>query len=135
MSKEAFKKENVVILVADDESDMRTILASVLRSLEYSNIRYAPDGLEALRVLEQKSTPIHIAFLDISMPGITGIEVLKQAKQVCPGCFCVIVSAHSDMDNVKAALGAGAKGFIVKPYNTKKIFDILTKFEKEAGAS
>jgi YesN/AraC family two-component response regulator len=135
MSKEALKKENVVILVADDEGDMRTILASVLRSLEYSNIRYASDGEEALRLIEQKTAPIHIAFLDISMPRMTGIEVLKKAKQLCPSCFCVIVSAHSDMDNVKAALGAGAKGFIVKPYNTKKIFDILTKFEKETGTS
>jgi two-component system, chemotaxis family, chemotaxis protein CheY len=127
-------KENVSVLVADDESDMRTILASVLRSLEYTNLRYASDGLEALKLLEQKTTPVHVAFLDINMPGMTGIEVIKKVRMSYPECFCVIVSAHSDMNNVKSALGAGAKGFVVKPYTTKKIFDVLAKFEKEVLA-
>jgi YesN/AraC family two-component response regulator len=128
-------KNKVEILIADDESDMRTILASVLRSLDYPNIRYASDGVEALKTLEQTTPLTHVAFLDINMPGLSGIEVTQKAKVLRPDCFCVIISAHSDIKNVQAALGAGAKGFIVKPYNTKKILDVLLKFEKETANS
>ncbi len=124
-------KDKLEILIADDEGEMRALLASVLRSCGFLFIHHASNGAEALRMLGQKDHVINIAFLDITMPGMSGIDVLKQAKQVRPDCFCVIVSGHSDLDNVRGALEAGARGFIVKPYNTQKILDVLTKFEKE----
>ena len=124
-------KEKVEILVADDEPDMRALLASVLRGCGFPFVHYASNGLEAVKLIEQKQTAIRIAFLDISMPGKTGIEVIKAVKAIRPPCYCVIVSAHSDLENVKSAMMAGARGFIVKPYNTKKVVDVLDKIEKE----
>lgn len=127
------KLKDVGILVADDEGEMRNLLASVLRGCGYTNIDYASDGLKAFDTLKQKSKDIRIAFLDINMPGMTGIEVMKQGKEVRPDCFYVIVSGNSAVENVKAAIETGARGFVVKPYNTKKIADVLAKYERAMG--
>lgn len=124
------EKHKVEVLVADDEPEMRNVLSSVLRSIDYTNIRQASDGDEALRIIGQQTPPVQVAFLDINMPGQNGIDVLKKAKEVNPKCFCVIVSAHSAVENVKTALLAGARGFVVKPYSAKKILDVLVKFEQ-----
>lgn len=124
-------KKDANILIVDDESIMRELLASILRGCGYSKISYAADGGRALELLVQDDNDIQIAFLDISMPGPTGIEVMMQAKIMRPDCYCVIVSAHSDLGNVMAALELGARGFVVKPYSIKKIADILAKYERE----
>lgn len=119
---------NSAVLIADDENLMRQLLASILRSMGYTNITYAADGAQAVQAINENG--IQIAFLDIDMPGFTGLEVLEIAKNSRPDCFLVIVSAHSGLDNVLAALNAGARGFIVKPYNAQKIHDVLLKFGK-----
>jgi DNA-binding NtrC family response regulator len=126
-------KDKVTILIADDESEMRNLLASIVRTCGYSRIVVAGDGATAMDIIAQPNAAIALAFLDINMPGMTGIEVLLEAKKKRPQCAYVMVSGMSAVDNVMTALKAGAIGFIVKPYTTKKIFDILSKFEREAA--
>jgi len=126
------KKAKVEILIADDEAEMRNLLASILRSCGYSNIEHAADGVQASVALERAAAP-RLAFLDIHMPGQSGIEVLVRAQVTTPACFCVMVSGKSAMENVLSALDKGARGFVVKPYNIKKITDVLDKFEREVG--
>lgn len=121
------------ILIADDEGEMRNLLASILRSCGYGKIDYAADGQQAVRALSADKA-IRMVFLDINMPGLTGLEVLAQARSLRPECFCVIVSGDSALENVLLALEQGARGFVVKPYNIKKIADILAKYEREATA-
>lgn len=124
-------KDKITVLIADDESEMRNLLASIVRTCGYTRIVVAADGAKALEAIEQPAANIGLAFLDINMPGMSGIEVLLAAKQKRPKCAYVMVSGLSAVDNVMTSLKAGALGFIVKPYTTKKIFDILTKFERE----
>jgi two-component system chemotaxis response regulator CheY len=116
----------VPVLVADDEPLMRQLLASILRSMGYGNITQLADGPQALQAIQNNG--MRIAFLDIDMPGFTGLEVMALAKATRPDCFFVIVTSHSGVDNVLAALNGGARGFIVKPFNAQKIHDVLLKF-------
>jgi YesN/AraC family two-component response regulator len=118
----------ISVLIADDEPLMRQLLASILRSMGYANITHAVDGPQAVAAINDDG--VQIAFLDIDMPGFTGLEVLEIARSTRPDCFFVIVSSHSGLDNVLAALNCGARGFIVKPYNAQKIHDVLLKFGK-----
>ncbi|MBC7861198.1 MAG: response regulator [Burkholderiaceae bacterium] len=127
------KKAKVEILIADDEAEMRNLLAAILRSRGYSNIEHAADGVQASMALERAAPAPRLAFLDINMPGRSGIEVLVRAQTSRPACFCVMVSGKSAMESVLSALGKGARGFVVKPYNIKKITDVLDKFEREVG--
>ena len=119
---------DATVLIADDEPLMRQLLASILRSMGYANLLHAADGPQAVAAINDDG--VQIAFLDIDMPGFTGIEVLEIAKSTRPDCFFVVVSSHSGLDNVLAALNCGARGFIVKPYNAQKIHDVLLKFGK-----
>lgn len=128
MGSDNVNTNTVSVLIADDEPLMRQLLASILRSMGYGNISQAADGPQALEAI--KDDGVQIAFLDIDMPGFTGIEVMEVAKATRPDCFFVIVSSHSGLDNVLAALNCGARGFIVKPYNAQKIHDVLLKFGK-----
>jgi len=122
------------ILIADDDALMRGLLASILRQSGYQRIAQASDGSNALNLLRAPDSSFDLAFLDIAMPGLTGIQVMVDARALRPELFCVIVSAHSAMENVLAALNAGARGFVVKPFNTGKIMDIMKKYESEAAA-
>jgi two-component system chemotaxis response regulator CheY len=121
--------KNIPILIADDEPVMRQLLTSILRAEGYAPVQQVNDGQQALNLLRAPGCDIGIAFLDISMPAFTGLEVMSMAKAALPHCFFVIVSAHSALENVLAALNDGARGFIVKPYTAQKIHDMLRKFE------
>lgn len=123
-------KTRITVLIADDETPMRNLLASVLKSCGYSNIVHASDGQQATDCL-RGDPALRLAFLDIDMPGFNGLEVLELARQSRPDCACVIVSGHSGIDNVIAAMNRGAAGFVVKPYTPQKIADVLAKFERE----
>jgi two-component system chemotaxis response regulator CheY len=124
-------KESLRILVADDEPNMRALLAYTLKSLGYLLIDQASDGHRAIEMLRQKDARYGLAFLDIKMPGYNGIEVMAMAREETPDCACIIVSADSALENVLAAVDGGASGFVVKPYTSKKIVDALSKFERE----
>lgn len=125
-------KDKLRILVADDEPNMRALLASILKSCGYLHIDQVADGHRAIEMLRLQEVKYGLAFLDINMPGYNGIEVMAMAKQDAPHCACVIVSAHSALENVLAAVNGGACGFVVKPYTIKKIVDALSKYEREA---
>lgn len=125
------------ILIVDDEPVMRELLAQILRSHGHQHIRFAEDGQRAIDLLASQNCDIALAFIDLNMPGFNGIEVLTLARTLRPHCHCIVVSGHSDLDHVTAAIGAGARGFIVKPYSVKKISDMLARYEREraSGAS
>lgn len=125
-------KNRVTVLIADDEANMRNLLGAVLKSCGYTNFIHAADGQQAMECLRTADKSLRLAFLDIDMPGFTGLEVLKLARETRPGCAYVIVTAHSAIDNVISAMSNGAAGFVVKPYTPQKIADVLAKFEREA---
>ncbi|MES2150644.1 MAG: response regulator [Pseudomonadota bacterium] len=122
--------KNTRILIADDEGTMRSLLSSILKAEGYGHIEQVSDGQKALDHLRQSGTRVDLAFLDIDMPAFSGIEVMSMGKEAQASCFWVIVTGHSAIENVMAALGAGAGGFIVKPYTPQKIHDVLLKFER-----
>lgn len=127
-------KDATQVLIADDDGAMRSLLAMVLREHGYRDVVYASDGAQACGLMRTAGASLRLAFLDIDMPGASGLEVLALARQQRPECACVIVSAHSAVENVMAAVRGGAAGFVVKPYAAQKIADVLLKIERAARA-
>ena len=72
-------EKNLNILIADDEEGLRFSLASILE-IEGYRVKTAGDGLEALELV--KSNSFDIAFFDIRMPGMNGVEVFKKIKEI-----------------------------------------------------
>ena len=101
------------ILLADDHGIVRRGLKSLLESqpgLEV--IGEAADGLEAVRLCGELSPDLLI--VDISMPLMNGIEVASRAQKLEPAPGVIILSMHADESYIMRALGAGARGYLVK---------------------
>lgn len=115
MSKEA------TILVIDDEEGTRAALEMILK--ENYRILKAQSGREGLAALKEQ--PVDLVVTDIHMADITGIEVLRHAKQIDPALEVVMVTGFANLDTAKAALRLGALDYINKPFDTKHIREIV----------
>ena len=119
------KFKDLSVLIVDDVANMRGFLTSSLRSIDVLNVRDAANAKEGIKRYEEKRPDV--MFLDLDMPDIGGMTVLRSIKQKDPSAFIVIVSGESNVENVKESLKLGAKGFVVKPYSMQKIISMLDK--------
>lgn len=111
---------NPVVLVADDDP---AILQFMVRRLEKQGlqIHQAADGREALEKLEKLTFDLVVS--DIYMPGVTGLELLRQAKEGDPQTQVIIVTAGATLENAVEALNNGAFAYLVKPFDHFSVFD------------
>ncbi len=110
------------VLVADDEKSIRQSLDQVL-NYEGHDVTQAASGTEALDALQKKE--FDVAFLDIKMPGMEGIEVLQKARPTCPDTVFVIISAHGTVQHAVEATRQGAFEFIEKPLDRERLLLVL----------
>src|SRR5947209_10173169 len=112
------------ILFADDERSLQEFMRSELPRLGHE-VTVCPDGKAAVKALE-KST-FDAAILDLRMPGLTGIEVLEQLKQVSPDTEVIIMTGHASIETAIDAVRLGAFDYITKPCKLAQIETILAK--------
>ncbi len=100
------------ILIVDDEEVVRL---SHLRSLESTdcNARAAEDGRQALQVMEQY--PFDVVLLDLRMPDLDGMDVLKTIKQRWPDSEVVVITGYPSIESAKQAVRLGAFNYLTKP--------------------
>ncbi|MGA9572640.1 MAG: response regulator [Lysobacterales bacterium] len=100
------------ILIVDDEEVVRH---SHLRSLQGTdcNARAAEDGMQAIQVMEQ--SPFDVVLLDLRMPGLDGMDVLKTIKQRWPNSEVVVITGYPCLESAKEALRLGAFDYLTKP--------------------
>ena len=91
----------------------------------------AGTGQEARDVF--RSYSLDLVFLDVELPGSSGLELLPHFRQADPLVPIVMVTHHSTQDVVVQALRQGAFGFIVKPYNLNKLKEIFIKLERRVA--
>lgn len=101
------------IIVADDHPLYRAGVISLLsRQPEFEIIGEAGDGDEAIRLITEQRPDV--AIVDISMPGVTGLQVINQLGEAIGDTKIVILSMHATTEHVNAAIGLGAHGYVVK---------------------
>ncbi|MCL2143962.1 MAG: response regulator [Endomicrobia bacterium] len=115
-------EKNLSILIADDEEGLRFSLASILEIEGYS-VQTAGDGLEALELV--KKTVFDIAFFDIRMPGMNGVEAFKKIKEISPGTIVVMMTAYAMNDLIKEAIKEGAFACISKPFEIEDVLNAV----------
>lgn len=111
---------NPIVLVADDDSAMLQLMVRRLTK-QGLQIHQASDGREALEKLEKLSFDLVVS--DIYMPGVTGLELLQQAKEGDPQTQVIIVTAGATLENAVEALNNGAFAYLVKPFDHFSVFD------------
>jgi CheY-like chemotaxis protein len=116
------------VLIVDDSVVMRSIVESALRQTveELTDVLYAANGLEALKLLENSSTeaqPLDLILCDVHMPKMNGLEFLleKQRRNFAPGVPTLMITADAGDPQVLRALTAGAQGHITKPFTLEQI--------------
>src|SRR3989440_4895678 len=112
------------ILFADDEKSLQEFMRSELPRLGHE-VTVCPDGKAAVKALE-KST-FDAAILDIRMPGLNGIEVLEQLKQVSPDTEAIVMTGHASVETAIDAVRLGAFDYLTKPCKLSQIETILRK--------
>jgi len=111
------------VLVVDDELGPRESLRMILKPIY--EVLTASNGLEALQAVHAKK--IDLVTLDLRLPGISGIEVLKEIKKTQSDVEVIIVTGFGTLTNAVEAIRYGAVDFISKPFNIAEILSIVSK--------
>ncbi len=106
------------ILIVDDEEGLRAVL-KILLGKEGYQVRTAGSGAEALKALEEES--FHVVLTDIKMPGMSGIELLKNVRERDPNLPVVIMTAFASLDTAIEAVNQGAFHYFVKQTKNEEI--------------
>ena len=113
-----------LVLVADDDPGILNVLRLGLQSKGYE-VLTAADGTAALDVLDRQSP--ELAFLDIEMPGASGIEVLRHIRKEHPALPVIIMTAHGTVAFAVAAMKEGATDFISKPFEMDQLLLVVER--------
>jgi DNA-binding NarL/FixJ family response regulator len=104
---------SVRILLVDDHPIVRQGLRTLLQAeAGFAVVGEASNGLEALRLIERSKPDVLV--VDLMMPGVTGLEVVHQTRQLSPQTRVIVLSMHSDEAYVLEALKNGAMGYVLK---------------------
>lgn len=111
------------VVIADDALFIRTRLKDLLQRQEFEVVGEATTGIETLEVV--RATNPHILLLDITMPKMTGIEILPILKAEYPNLNIIICSALHDEGVIQECLNLGAYAYIKKPYKKDVLIQTL----------
>lgn len=113
------------ILIVDDAAFMRMMIRDILTKNNFEVVGEATNGQEAVAMfLELKPD---LVTLDITMPGMDGVTVLKKIRQQAPQARVVMCSAMGQQAMVVEAIQNGAKDFINKPFHPQKVVETLRR--------
>ena len=112
------------VLIVDDEKNIRLTLALALETLNLV-VEMAASGEEALGKLAQKS--YSLLFLDMRLPGLDGLEVLRRVVKTWPQIKVIVITAYGSADIAVEAMSLGAVDFLAKPFNPEDVRKIVTR--------
>lgn len=115
--------QDISILIVDDNDMTRETLRVILRHDTYNVVGEATDGSMAVDAATRLNPDIIL--LDVVMPKVSGLEALRSIRMVQPNVMILMVTANKDQDTVTEAVQAGISGYIIKPFNAKKVLDTV----------
>jgi DNA-binding NtrC family response regulator len=121
--------DNTAILIIDDDPNQRKTLAGILRLKGYE-IACAANGMEGLALMQDN--PANLAIIDIGLPDISGIEVLRRIKSRHPGTAVIILTGNATLNSAIEAANMGAFSYVLKPYDIEQLLlNIRRAMEKQ----
>lgn len=113
------------ILITDDAMFMRVTLKDILSRNGYEIAGEASNGREAVELYQ--SLKPDLVTMDITMPDMDGITALKEIRRIDPEACVLMCTAMGQRNMVMEAMGAGARDFIVKPFQRDKVLESVSK--------
>jgi DNA-binding NtrC family response regulator len=111
-------KNKTRILVIDDDESIRTTLKAILEDAGYV-VDLAASGSEAIQ--KTKETAYNVALIDIRLPDMEGVELLKLIKDPVPRTRKIMLTGYPSMQNAISALNKNADGYLIKPVDLEKL--------------
>jgi len=123
---------DVTVLITDDTIFTRTVLRSILTANGFKHIIEAANGEEAVK--QYKAQSPDIVLMDITMPVMNGIDALRLIREHDPSARVIMCTAMGQKSMVVEAIKAGARDFIVKPFQSNRVLESLHRLlESEAA--
>ena len=113
------------ILICDDAAFMRMMIKDILTKNGYNVCGEAENGLKAVENYNELKPDL--VLMDITMPEMDGIQALKNIKAANPGAMVIMCSAMGQQAMVIESIQAGAKDFIVKPFQADRVLEAVKK--------
>ncbi|MFL0557478.1 response regulator [Paenibacillus sp. MB22_1] len=111
---EGFSVEEKKVLIVDDQNGIRILLMEVFSSEGYKTFQ-AANGKMALEIVRSDSPDL--VLLDMKIPGMDGLEILKHIKEVNPEIKVIMMTAYGELDMIKEATDLGALMHFTKPFD------------------
>jgi len=114
------------LIVADDSRLVRGIVQRTVSSIGFEAV-HAGNGEEALNILDADGENINLMLLDWNMPVMNGIDVIKamRSNDRFKKIPVLMVSTESEEDRIREAIGAGAQGYLAKPFTPDQLIDAI----------
>jgi two-component system chemotaxis response regulator CheY len=113
------------VMIVDDSPMIRRSLRSMIEALGHCVTAEAVDGRDAIEVYK-KGNEIDLVTMDIQLPGMDGIEAVRQIREQNPEAVIVMISSVEERGRVYEAIKLGAKHYIIKPFTEEKVNQVLT---------
>ncbi|WP_379131148.1 response regulator [Paenibacillus sp. sgz500958] len=113
------------IMITDDAAFMRLMVRSAMESNGHEVVGEAANGAEAIKVYQQVKPDV--VTMDITMPDMDGVAAVKRILEADPGAKIIMCSAMGQSAMVMEALKAGAKDFVVKPFQIERLLASVQK--------
>lgn len=113
------------VLIVDDAAFMRMMIKDILEKNGFDVIGQACNGVQAVELYKNEKPDV--VTMDITMPDMDGIEAVKNIKAFDPGAKIIMCSAMGQQTMVMDAIRAGAKDFIVKPFQADRVLEAIKK--------
>jgi len=117
-------KTHLKMLVVDDNADLRSNLAQQFMAEDF-DVDTAPDGEEALDKIGKEN--YDIVLLDLKMPGMDGMEVLRKMKATNKNPHVIMLTAVADVATAQECVKLGASDYVSKPYDPEDLLHIVIK--------
>jgi two-component system, OmpR family, response regulator len=121
--------EEFNILVVDDEDDFRETIVKRLQKRKMT-VRGAESGEKALELIEAQ--PFDVVVLDVKMPGLDGIDTLREIKKRKPLIEVILLTGHASMESGIEGMKLGAYDYVMKPANLEELIEKMVQaYEKK----
>src|SRR5918993_3050629 len=114
------------VLVVDDEASIRDLLAKTLALAEY-DVDTAPAGPAALVRLRDGRNGYNLMIADLRMPGMDGLTLIREAKQLSPNLAIIIITGFSTESSAIEAVNLGVAGYLTKPFRVPQVLAAAAK--------
>ncbi|MEO5336097.1 MAG: response regulator [Magnetospirillum sp. WYHS-4] len=110
-------------MVVEDNRDHRTLVGMMLKGVGIQDVVFAEDGAKAWELFENAAVPFDLVISDLTMPGMTGIELLNKVRSaaVGRGVPFIMITASGLLDHVIDAKTGGVTKYIFKPFTADKL--------------